>query len=236
MARIALAARTTPLQRRRRLLLLVLAGLGVALIVYGLGGSGYGGGAAATTAAASSSSVVSAAAVASSAAEDKPAAAATAAAASASSSSSDVHTGVFFTIAGEGGQPDRQQELLNEPLPADCYPEESADYDGSGVTWGLTFKRPSAAQCCQTCKEATVEAHGKRANVWVFCPSPTGLCWSQDIWNHTTGECWCKVQADWDGNTDLKASNLKANNRGAYPAAFRQEHKTSPGAHDGLCL
>lgn len=31
--------------------------------------------------------------------------------------------------------------------------EAHADYDGPALTWGLTYKKASAAQCCQACKE-----------------------------------------------------------------------------------
>lgn len=31
--------------------------------------------------------------------------------------------------------------------------EQHADYDGAGLTWGLEWKKASAAQCCQACKE-----------------------------------------------------------------------------------
>ena len=30
-----------------------------------------------------------------------------------------------------------------------------------------------------------------------------------DIHEHRTGDCWGKFQRDWDGNVDLKTSNLK---------------------------
>lgn len=35
----------------------------------------------------------------------------------------------------------------------DCHMEAHADYDGPALTWGLTYKKASAAQCCQACKE-----------------------------------------------------------------------------------
>ncbi|KOO53693.1 hypothetical protein Ctob_016395 [Chrysochromulina tobinii] len=34
-------------------------------------------------------------------------------------------------------------------------------------------------------------------NIWVFCPTlleDGGLCWSNDVWNHSYGECWLKNQ------------------------------------------
>lgn len=39
------------------------------------------------------------------------------------------------------------------PLAQDCHMELNADYDGPSLTWGLTYKKASAAQCCQACKE-----------------------------------------------------------------------------------
>jgi hypothetical protein len=69
-----------------------------------------------------------------------------------------------------------------------------------------------------------------RPQVW--CGSPTGECWSPDIWNHTSGECWLKYQKDWDNSVDRSKSNLAVNLRGRYPPEFRKEHKTAPG---GCC-
>jgi hypothetical protein len=43
--------------------------------------------------------------------------------------------------------------------------------------------------------------------------------------NHTTGACWLKKQEEWDGKTDLAATNLKVNVRGDVSADFRNEHK-----------
>jgi hypothetical protein len=40
-------------------------------------------------------------------------------------------------------------------MPQDCFVEEHADYEGPALTWGLTFKLPSAAQCCQACKDVS---------------------------------------------------------------------------------
>lgn len=174
---------------------------------------------------------VAAAAAASAAADDKAAAEepAAAAAAGGDGDNEQYRTGVFYTTGGEDGAPLEEHELLNEPVPEDCFMEEHADYAGPALTWGLTYKLPSAAQCCQECKQRSkAQPNGERCHVWVFCGSLTGECWSPDIWNHTTGECWLKYQAGWDGNTDRAATNLEVNDRGAYSAAFRQEHKTAP--------
>ncbi|KAL4451841.1 hypothetical protein ABPG75_007503 [Micractinium tetrahymenae] len=107
--------------------------------------------------------------------------------------------------------------------------QEHADYDGPALRWGLTHKLASAAQCCQACKKLSQkQPDGSRCNVWVYCPSPTGECWSPDIWNHTTGECWLKYQEGWDGVTDREKTNLAVNRRGAYPPEFRAVHTTAP--------
>ena len=60
-------------------------------------------------------------------------------------------------------------------------------------------------------------------NVYVFCPtrpSDGGLCWSNDVWNHSYGECWLKHQAD--------PSRPEAGAYGAYPAGYRRKHRTAP--------
>lgn len=48
--------------------------------------------------------------------------------------------------------------------------EEHADYDGPGLTWGLSFKKASAAQCCQACKE--VRWLGLAASRVAACTGP----------------------------------------------------------------
>ncbi|PRW57001.1 hypothetical protein C2E21_4332 [Chlorella sorokiniana] len=137
-------------------------------------------------------------------------------------------TGVWFEVEQGEGKPPAKLELLDEPVAEDCYMEPHADYDGPALTWGLTYKKSSAAQCCQACKEFQPQPDGQRCNVWVFCGSRTGECWSPDIWNHTTGECWLKYQAEWDNVVDRERTNLAVNRRGRYPDEFRNEHKTSP--------
>ncbi|KAJ9508252.1 hypothetical protein QJQ45_011760 [Haematococcus lacustris] len=57
---------------------------------------------------------------------------------------------------------------------------------------------------------------------------PSGVCWTMDIHNHTTGDCWLKYQAGWDNIVDLKKSNLKVNHQNQFTPAFRKEHKTAP--------
>ena len=60
-------------------------------------------------------------------------------------------------------------------------------------------------------------------NVYVFCPTrPSAgvLCCSNDVWNHSYGECWLKHQAD--------PSRPEAGAYGAYPAGYRRKHRTAP--------
>jgi hypothetical protein len=98
-------------------------------------------------------------------------------------------------------------------LDASCHAEDSLDLDGPAVSWGMDFKVEDAAACCAAC-----QASDKGCNSWVFCPLEE--CWSPDIWNHTKGECWLKVQED--------PRKPAVNFRGDYPAAFREQHSTAP--------
>ncbi len=40
-------------------------------------------------------------------------------------------------------------QILDVPIPGDCYPSNHADYAGDGVVWGLGHKKASAADCCR---------------------------------------------------------------------------------------
>ncbi|PNW77621.1 hypothetical protein CHLRE_10g444750v5 [Chlamydomonas reinhardtii] len=136
----------------------------------------------------------------------------------------------------------RKLQILDVPIPEDCYPSKHADYAGDGVVWGLGHKQASAADCCAACKEHQKKfATNKPCNVWVWCGDPSGVCWTMDIhskrschmchgWSlyHTTGDCWLKHQEKWDNNPDLTTSNLEINHKGAFTAEFRAVHKTSP--------
>ena len=63
-----------------------------------------------------------------------------------------------------------QGEILNEPIPEDCHVEHNADYGGVGVSWGLNYKKPSAAACCRACKEhAEQNPSSQPCNTWVWC-------------------------------------------------------------------
>ena len=116
---------------------------------------------------------------------------------------------------------DLQQDPLGyysfswKPPTDECGTEQHADYDGiRAVSWGATFRKKTAAECCDACK-----AHPK-CNSWVFCPEP--LCFSPDVWNHTEGECWLKVQRN--------PSKPSVNMRGAYTERYRRRrgHHRAP--------
>ena len=116
-------------------------------------------------------------------------------------------------------------EIFDEPIPPFCFPQNNTDYDGEAVKWGLGTKATSAAECCRQCKEFKGD---RPCHIWVYCADPSGSCWTMDIHEHTTGDCWLKHQAEWDGNADLTKSNLKINHRGAFSKEFKAEHKTTP--------
>ena len=102
-----------------------------------------------------------------------------------------------------------------------CHGERHLDLDGPALTWGLSYHLNSSAECCAACVAfEDPDPRNWTCNSWVFCPEEE--CWSPDIWNHTRGECWLKMQED--------AASPVVNFRGDYPAAFRQEHKTAPEA------
>ena len=68
-----------------------------------------------------------------------------------------------------------------------------------------------------------VTPDGKPSNAFVFCARPPdqgGLCWSSDLWNHTYGECWLKIQPN--------PGRPEAGAYGAYPGGYRKKHHTAP--------
>ena len=104
-----------------------------------------------------------------------------------------------------------------------CGAEDALDLDGPALSWGIDFRVKNAGECCAACKAKTSASGDKNTcNSWVFCPGGehTSECWAPDIWNHTIGECWLKVQA----NRDEPVVNF----RGDYPLAFRKQHATAP--------
>lgn len=86
-----------------------------------------------------------------------------------------------------------EEVLPGRPVPQECNAELHTDYDGAAVRWGLTHRKESAADCCQACLDQAKYAKPgqKKCNVWVYCPSETG-CYSPDIYEHKSQECWLK--------------------------------------------
>jgi len=52
-------------------------------------------------------------------------------------------------------------------------------------------------------------------------PGPPFACLPSG--NHTTGECWLKVQEKWDNNVDMTKSNLMVNHRVSKRLGFLKE-------------
>ena len=92
----------------------------------------------------------------------------------------------------------------------------------------FTKRRFDGKETEERCTKSMGSNEGDKAqlgkcNVWVFCPTPLaegGLCWSNDVWNHTYGECWLKHQ--------LNPARPNAGAYGAYPAPYRKKHRTTP--------
>ena len=66
-------------------------------------------------------------------------------------------------------------------------------------------------------------AKAQPCNIFTYCPTPLaagGLCWSNDVWNHTYGECWLKHQP--------RPERPEAGAYGAYPDGYRRKHRTAP--------
>ncbi|KAG1663739.1 hypothetical protein FOA52_006108 [Chlamydomonas sp. UWO 241] len=122
----------------------------------------------------------------------------------------------------------RSFEIFDDPLPDDCHANLHEDLDGGAVHWGLGHKVRSAAECCRLCKEHKPDGAGARCNVWTWCGDPSGICWTMDVWTHTTGDCWLKHQPEWDNNVNRNTTNLKVNHRHKFSSDFRAHHKTSP--------
>lgn len=67
-------------------------------------------------------------------------------------------------------------QIIDEPIPEDCYAKPNADYDGFAVQWGLGHKARSAAECCRLCKDFKKNnpTAPNPCNVWVWCGDPSG--------------------------------------------------------------
>lgn len=106
----------------------------------------------------------------------------------------------------------RQVHPLHLLTSEECGTEAHADLRGRSLNWGLTDRQPTAEACCALCLAKS------ECNSWVWCGHD--LCWSADIWNHSLGECWLKVQEDPDSPDYIR--------RGRIKAEFRAVHKTAP--------
>ena len=133
---------------------------------------------------------------------------------------------------------------------ASCHAEEQLDFDGPAVSWGLDFKKPSAQECCDACKRRVLAEQSTARSAVLTRPLSLqhrevqqlglvshrevlepGRCvhrrtlvrsisLSLTVWDHGLHECWLKTQVD--------PLNPAVNQRGAYAAAYREEHKTAP--------
>ena len=70
----------------------------------------------------------------------------------------------------------------------------------------------------ERCTKVMWEELEVACNTWVYCSYP--LCWSNDVWNHSRGECWLKHQKD--------PTRPNAGSYGAYPEGYRKKHHTAP--------
>jgi hypothetical protein len=92
----------------------------------------------------------------------------------------------------------------------------------------FTTREFKGEQTKERCSKSMGSNEGDKAtvgkcNTWVFCPTPEsqgGLCWSNDVWNHTYGECWLKHQAN--------PARPYAGAYKGYPEAYRKKHRTTP--------
>jgi hypothetical protein len=73
------------------------------------------------------------------------------------------------------------QPAVEQHVDERCNAKLHLDFDGPAVSWGMSFKLDSAAECCKACMEHRMKP-GQPAdcNSWVWCPE--AVCWSPDIW------------------------------------------------------
>lgn len=117
------------------------------------------------------------------------------------------------------GEEDFDIDILpGRQLPPECHAEVHTDYDGAAVRWGLTHHKESAYDCCQACLDHSKNAkpNENKCNIWVYCPAEEG-CFSPDIYEHKSGECWLKY-----------AENPKVNFKDKYSDSFRNSHSNVP--------
>ncbi|KAM7518311.1 hypothetical protein LguiB_017273 [Lonicera macranthoides] len=118
----------------------------------------------------------------------------------------------------EGGEDFATDILPGRQLPPECHTELHTDYDGAAVRWGLTHHKESAYDCCQACLDHAKNAkpNENKCNIWVYCPLEEG-CYSPDIYEHKSGECWLK-----------HAEKPKVNFKNKYSDSFRNSHSNVP--------
>ncbi|XXG80139.1 hypothetical protein AAC387_Pa09g1076 [Persea americana] len=103
--------------------------------------------------------------------------------------------GIVFNITVKF-HTEKEEIILERPIPPECHTEAHTDYDGAAVRWGLTHHKESAADCCQACLDQANRAKPgeMKCNIWVYCPSEAG-CFSPDKYEHKHQECWLKQKS-----------------------------------------
>ncbi|EPS68441.1 hypothetical protein M569_06330, partial [Genlisea aurea] len=118
----------------------------------------------------------------------------------------------------EGAEELEKEILPGRQLPPECNAELHTDYDGAAVKWGLTNPKETAYDCCMACMDQAKRAKPgeNRCNVWVYCPSENG-CYSPDIYEHRSQECWLKY-----------SEAPKLNFKDRYSDSYRAVHPNAP--------
>ena len=95
---------------------------------------------------------------------------------------------------------------------ASCGEVPHSGRDGHVLTWGLSYRTPSAQECCERCKQ-----HPGHCNSWTFCGLP--VCWGLDTGhNHTFGECWLRRLKDVTAPSSFRQ-------RGKYTDQWLRQHR-----------
>ena len=95
-------------------------------------------------------------------------------------------------VAADARTPPRNvaaNAVAREALPEACHATPNLDLGGPALSWGLTFKTETAAECCQACADKPPTRRGYRCMHWTWCPGGDGEwaseCFAPDIHNHT---------------------------------------------------
>ena len=95
-------------------------------------------------------------------------------------------------VAADARTPPRNvaaDAVAREALPEACHATPNLDLGGPALSWGLTFKTETAAECCQACANKPPTRRGYRCMHWTWCPGGDGEwaseCFAPDIHNHT---------------------------------------------------